>query len=989
MNFLQLCTRLREEDATSIVDNQSDIESKPSGNESSSSSESDDEEPSSKQGAKEAPEKRRRSSGSWYRGFRMGSQQASHRQNKLPEEDSTQSFLAVAKASFAVAVRNLSNSEQVEVAEMLHEICCPKSDRNGSGRGLRMKAMKRSLRKALGREEIGTRELEVVCGLVDQHPDKVEGFIEVVELPMNYERYSLLFKLSEDKGLRSYFERKKAETWLVSHREAADILNEESSSRWKKSQVEDVLSCFKHSTKRKHGVNLGHLRNCVFSSKERKHGSFKAALQSAAQLVDVHGDATLERMVEEMKWDKNKNKSALRDKELVEALSNLGCFVRFINYRTFIETMLDESDSVKPAQFKDFILRMSEDDESSASESSVDSKSFESRSELSVSRSDSDSMNDRSSGEGSVSSDSHGSSASLASSRRSREEMKTNKSLVKELQKAFKVIDSDGNGYVDERELSQAMAAVGTETALTDIRDVLEEHEIASNGTLSQKEFVHMMQVLIKKRRKETLPDQRHTVLAYISKLRKALGPELSRDELFEALQDPELFGAFASSKAKKEQLEVLAEALQDGQTCSLDRLESLVRGFTLTPQRKARSRIPKDLHAIIEIMLFGEIADPTHYLKLFRGLPDGFRLSWLQPQEGKTGTVLKHMLEQSVVAVHAKSSLKAFNVEISFKLARGIPVVGNSLSALKVVHRQVRMSLYRKRHDGRRSAKLVGNQFLCQAVQDSAQEDIWRLKNAKILIHIDGEDVSSDLALFIELTAVLDLKGTGKTKDQIEFSCGWAAVGISTFKRSNQDMTLALNGGSLICPEELQMDGMQSRRSGWRALVRRSSTAVPMLALRCLAPRTNPDSHRVLSGLNSSAIFSSESIELLSLHRSLFRHEAEMDRRRGGNKECTPCFVPELHILSHILSDGDLTHKLSRMLRQAVGRRKGQHASEKQRRAFREAVLKLWPMNVHIALESVETETQAKHLKEAPDFIHSKPEHVLFEPFGIEQLLV
>lgn len=929
-------------------------------------------------GGPESEKERRGSMGSWYTSLRRG------RQHKAEREEHVPTPLATSKVKFATAVRERAGQHRMSPSRLLEQLLYTKTSKE---RGLiSAKNLKRTLRKEFDEDELGVYDVELICGLLNHCPRA--ALIELVQIELDPDKYLLFHRLFQDEGLREYFEPLKDASRPVykSHREACEILKEEGRRRYKKSEIESVVHCFEHTSERGGKVDLSRLAKYVFYDDTTSRLSYKQALQLSAKLLDDYSDTTMEAAIKD--W--SSSKPSLADREVITLLCSLGCFVSFQQYHSFVAGLLGMGKHSKKAGCSLLLLKdrllccLNEDDKLSGddTDNSVSGTSFESDSDK---YSESTSSYSRSGAE----EESSASERSISPRKQRRQEkLYSNSQLRKELGRAFRIIDSDGNGYVDERELSQAMVALGSEAALGDIREILEDYEVESQGQLSQKEFVEVLQSLIWKRRKEILPERRQEVLNYLNKLRQALGNKLTKEELLEALSDPEMLGM--SIHANKEQVQVLIEALADDNSYSLARLASFTRNFSLKrkheKQRKGKG-VPEDLRAALISLFFGQVNDPTEYLKLFKGLPGSFRLSTLKQEEAASAKRLTKLLELSTVAVRPKHSGESLSFELALKHGKGIPAVGGNLSSVKVLKRQARVSLLKKNSRGRDTDSLVGNQYVCLASQDQSQQDSWRFKGGKLVIHIDAGDLSSDLCVFVELTVLLDLKGISRDKDILEFSCGWALVQVAKLNPSHQEITVVLQGGSPTCPEEIRSEDVRFRRTGWRSLVRRSSLATPCLTLRCHSLKSSTDKAGILTRLGSSVVLSHEALQLVALHRSLLR--LERTTRKAALQEAAPCFVPELNVLPQVLSSAELTRQVLRLYQQASGRFKGRGHSHKQMGAFREAVLQLWPANVQIQLHNAKPSAFDNSKLQEIDFIRSKPDEVLFEPFHIQQLIV
>lgn len=73
------------------------------------------------------------------------------------------------------------------------------------------------------------------------------------------------------------------------------------------------------------------------------------------------------------------------------------------------------------------------------------------------------------------------------------DKLKDKSTTQEELREAFKVFDRDGNGFVDFKELKAAMKQLGEKMSEEDIKEMIAEADIDSDGKVSYEEFVTMM----------------------------------------------------------------------------------------------------------------------------------------------------------------------------------------------------------------------------------------------------------------------------------------------------------------------------------------------------------------------------------------------------------------------------------------------------------------------------------------------------------------
>lgn len=83
--------------------------------------------------------------------------------------------------------------------------------------------------------------------------------------------------------------------------------------------------------------------------------------------------------------------------------------------------------------------------------------------------------------------------ASLMSRSRARNAEEAKRREEHEMRQAFKVFDHDGNGLIDEKELTTTMKNLGEECTKSDIKAMIKAADKNGDGKIDYEEFIRMM----------------------------------------------------------------------------------------------------------------------------------------------------------------------------------------------------------------------------------------------------------------------------------------------------------------------------------------------------------------------------------------------------------------------------------------------------------------------------------------------------------------
>ncbi|KAF2072684.1 hypothetical protein CYY_005990 [Polysphondylium violaceum] len=74
-----------------------------------------------------------------------------------------------------------------------------------------------------------------------------------------------------------------------------------------------------------------------------------------------------------------------------------------------------------------------------------------------------------------------------------RKPIRTPNDLQKEMLDAFKALDKDGHGYIQEAELRQLLSTLGDYLSTAEVDELMKEVSVDSNGGISYTQFVDMI----------------------------------------------------------------------------------------------------------------------------------------------------------------------------------------------------------------------------------------------------------------------------------------------------------------------------------------------------------------------------------------------------------------------------------------------------------------------------------------------------------------
>ena len=73
--------------------------------------------------------------------------------------------------------------------------------------------------------------------------------------------------------------------------------------------------------------------------------------------------------------------------------------------------------------------------------------------------------------------------------------MKTATEMEKELQQSFKVFDANGDGFINAKELRQAMTTIGEKMTEKDINDIIKQWDSDGDGNIDYKGYFLIFEI--------------------------------------------------------------------------------------------------------------------------------------------------------------------------------------------------------------------------------------------------------------------------------------------------------------------------------------------------------------------------------------------------------------------------------------------------------------------------------------------------------------
>jgi len=530
-----------------------------------------------------------------------------------------------------------------------------------------------------------------------------------------------------------------------------------------------------------------------------------------------------------------------------------------------------------------------------------------------------------------------------------------NTALEKMLRKAFVIVDTDRSGYVEKKEIVKVMTGLGRDCSHRDIDEMMRLGDKNHDGKLDRKEFVSLVNKLVRRGQGQLNPQREQEIRALFIAIDTDRNGSLSIDEFSRGLY--ELLGHKLKSTEMK-RLVSLVDRNKDGEI-SYDEFIDMVRTIG------SNSKLPSKDVQILKDIARGPVPDVASFLRTYIAMPTNARPGVMQELDKS----MDHTLEVALLAETKVKPKKSTTFVISMKVARGIPVIEPTVN-LKIINRRARICLWEsgdmsnhlfEEQDQRKrtpstSMAFAGNAYSLNAAWIEAEEDVWKFSTTsdactfvvRVSDSLRDECVSRGnmLNLLVELTATVE-----SGRDTVEVGCGWCCVQLQQLEKAaatSYAVDAPVQGGTPTAPSDILDIDVKTRRSGWRAIIKkvRPSLVKPVIRLKCVDVKHASGAVRdTISALPRTIITAFTSLPLIQVYRDMKMH---LRVSRSGNSAVDGVRCdPVMRIFPQIMQDADLLSLIFKKWQKGGGA----SIRNKERRItkFSNLVLSFWPMLVAI----------------------------------------
>ena len=195
--------------------------------------------------------------------------------------------------------------------------------------------------------------------------------------------------------------------------------------------------------------------------------------------------------------------------------------------------------------------------------------------------------------------------------------------IKKAIRRSFDIIDVDRNGYIDKRELSRVLLAMGREVSEGAVDEVMARGDKNKDGKLSRKEFIKITMKLMDEQGGRLFPQRECDIRDLFQQIDMNNDGTVTPEEFQKAVR------TMCSERIERStvnELMKLADTDEDG-TISYDEFIELIKGVAAGRTMKSSRGVKTLLKRIIR----GPVPDPTNYLRTFAMMPNHFRPGVMQ----------------------------------------------------------------------------------------------------------------------------------------------------------------------------------------------------------------------------------------------------------------------------------------------------------------------------------------------------------------------
>ncbi|OQR90865.1 hypothetical protein ACHHYP_05191 [Achlya hypogyna] len=571
--------------------------------------------------------------------------------------------------------------------------------------------------------------------------------------------------------------------------------------------------------------------------------------------------------------------------------------------------------------------------------------------------------------------------------------------MKRALRTAFDFYDVDQSNSIDRDELGHILRAVGDDLTTDELETVLRAVDVDSSGQIEFDEFYLMMKQRLRQQRVVFRAKRELEIRAIFDQMDTDRNGMLDADEFHHALvaqlriplTNDEFYAVLDETDTSNDGLvdidEFSAFMLLVEQVSGHHAPARSFSSAAIAGMKKIARGAPRDP----EVLLLSQLGVPTNFrhavtttARRLQKHTMEYVLSFPPPetvynlaQHGNLAVIPTQTQQagysEAWAAVAASEALETQAV-VSLKFAKGVPTPYDRRER-DVVGRKVRVCFFDMSDatgvatvDGirRLEGQIVGNIHEIPVAWSKKEEDVWYFSKAstqcddyKFMVRTNAP--ADGLFLFIEFVIVLKSESAHeirqvatKTKYKVpppahattpvEMACCWAKIPVNQLLSSNgQDVVrfdVALYGGTILNPVELDEDEISRRRTGWRALAKAlKAYTPPQLHIKSLqVPRLTLPEKLSIAQLPATIITPYSAVVIIQDYMAVMKTVISTLESPSHVYTCEPA----LKLFPRILDDADVYDAFRAVVATEM-RGPFKTAADRQQR-FKDVIMRMWP---------------------------------------------